>query len=80
MGIKEIVTELQKLQTLLAANQSDYCDTEEAARIMAVPERKLKVLHERYGLPRYQRVKHFVYKKTDCYRYAALMDNQSIVL
>lgn len=80
MGIKEIVTELQKLQTLLAANQSDYCDTEEAARIMAVPERQLKILHERYGLPRYKRVKHFVYKKVDCYRYAALLDNQDIVL
>lgn len=80
MGIKEIVTELQKLQTLLAANQSDYCDTDEAARIIAVPERQLKILHERYGLPRYKRVKHFVYKKVDCYRYAALLDNQDIVL
>ena len=80
MGIKEIITELQSLKQILASNQSDYCDTDEAARIIAVPERQLKVLHERYGLPRYKRVKHFVYKKVDCYRYAALLDNQDIVL
>jgi len=80
MGIKEIITELQGLKQILASNQSDYCDTDEAARIIAVPERQLKILHERYGLPRYKRVKHFVYKKVDCYRYAALLDNQDIVL
>lgn len=80
MGTKEIIIELQSLKRILASNQSDYCDTGEAARIMAVPERQLKILNERYGLPRYQRVKHFVYKKVDCYRYAALLDNQTIVL
>lgn len=80
MGIKEIIEELQSLKQILASNQSDYCDTDEAARIIAVPERQLKTLSERYGLPRYKRVKHFVYKKVDCYRYAALLDAQTIVL
>jgi len=80
MGIKEIIKELQDLKAVIASNQSDYCNTSEAARIMAVSERDLKKLHINYGLPRYQRVKHFVYKKVDCYRFAALMDNQTIVL
>lgn len=76
----EILAELKNISTLLTSNQTDYCDTGEASRIMAVPERQLKVLHERYGLPRYKRVKHFVYKKVDCYRYAGLLDAQTILL
>ncbi|CAB4127081.1 hypothetical protein UFOVP87_43 [uncultured Caudovirales phage] len=71
---------LNEIKDLLASNQSDYCNTEEAARILAIPQRHLKALHEKHGLPRYQRVKSFVYKKTDCYKYAALLDSNTITL
>lgn len=76
----EILKELKIISTLLASNQSDYCDTEEASRIIAIPSRHLKALHEKHGLPRYQRVKSYVYKKTDCYKYASMLDSQTIVL
>lgn len=80
MGIEEVVKELKELKEILGSSQSDYCDTEEASRILAIPSRHLKQLHEKHGLPRYQRVKSYVYKKTDCYKYAALLDSQSIAL
>lgn len=80
MGIKEVITELREVKTLLASSQSDYCNTEEAARIIAIPARHLKELHEAHGLPRYPRVKSYVYKKSDCYKYAALLDSKTIVL
>ena len=54
---------LLEIKNLLASNQTDYCDTEEASRILALPSRHLKALHEKFGLPRYPRVKSFVYKK-----------------
>lgn len=76
----EILKELKIISTLLASKQSDYCDTEEASRILAIPSRHLKVLHEKHGLPRYTRVKSYVYKKKDCYKYSALLDSQTIVL
>jgi len=79
-GIEQVVAELREVKVLLASNQTDYCDTEEAARIIAIPARHLKALHEKHGLPRYQRVKSYVYKKTDCYKYAALLDSNAIVL
>jgi hypothetical protein len=78
--LTEILKELKELKQILASNQSDYCDTEEASRIIAIPSRHLKALHEKHGLPRYQRVKSYVYKKKDCYKYAALLDSQTIVL
>jgi hypothetical protein len=75
-----IETTLTEIKHLLASNQTDYCDTAEAARIIAIPQRHLKVLHVKHGLPRYQRVKSYVYKKTDCYKYAALLDSNTITL
>lgn len=78
--LKEILSEIKNLSSLLASNQSDYCDTAEAARIIAIPARHLKALHEQHGLPRYPRVKSYVYKKADCYKYAGLLDSQTIVL
>lgn len=80
MGIENVIAELREVKDLLASNQSDYCDTAEAARIIAIPARHLKVLHEKHGLPRYPRVKSYVYKKVDCYKYAALLDSGTIVL
>lgn len=78
--LTEILLELKSISSLLASNQSDYCDTAEAARIIAIPQRHLKALHEKHGLPRYQRVKSYVYKKSDCYKYAGLLDSNTIVL
>ena len=78
--IETIIHEIRELKNVLGSNQTDYCDTEEASRILAVPSRHLKKLHEEFGLPRYPRVKSFVYKKTDCYRYAAMLDNKTIML
>lgn len=80
MGIEEVVKELKELKEILGSNQSDYCDTEEASRILAIPSRHLKALHERFGLPRYKRVKSFVYMKKDCYKYASMLDSNTIVL
>ncbi len=80
MGIEQIVEELRELKSILSSSQSDYCDTEEASRILAVPSRHLKELHVKHGLPRYPRVKSFVYKKVDCYKYAAMLDAQTIIL
>lgn len=71
---------LMDIKNLLSSNQSDYCDTEEASRIMKLPARHLKRLHKEFGLPRYPRVKSFVYKKTDCYKYAAMLDQGTITL
>lgn len=75
-----IIQELRAIKYALEWGQSDYCDTTEAARIMAIAPRHLKVLNEKYGLPRYQRVKSYVYKRKDCYSYAALLDNRTIVI
>jgi hypothetical protein len=80
MGIENVIAELREVKGLLASNQTDYCDTVEAARIIAIPARHLKVLHVQHGLPRYPRVKSFVYKKSDCYKYAAMLDSGTIVL
>lgn len=71
---------LTEIKNLLSTNQSDYCNTEEAARILAIPARHLKQLHEKEGLPRYPRIKSFVYKKSDCYKYAAMLDQGTITL
>lgn len=78
---KEILQTLQDIKQLLAANQSDYCETEEACRIIGVKNyRYLKQLNDRGLLPRYQRGDSFKYKKTDLYKIAAKLDSGAIVL
>lgn len=76
-----ILTKLSSIEHLLASQQTDYCDTEEASRIIGVSNtRDLKQLYDAGYLARYPRGKGFVYKKTDCYKVASLLDNKTIVL
>jgi hypothetical protein len=77
----QIVKILADIKHLLASNQSDYCETEEACRIIGVNNfRYLAQLHKRGVLPRYSRGDGFRYKKADCYKVAAALDSKAIVL
>lgn len=76
----EVVNLLRDIKHALTYNQTDYVYSPEASRIMAVSERDLKILSEQFGLPRYKRGKPYVYKKVDCYKFASLIDNGTIVI
>ncbi|MES2138655.1 MAG: hypothetical protein V4511_03035 [Bacteroidota bacterium] len=77
----QIVKALVDIKHLLSSNQSDYCETEEALRIIGLNNyRYLAQLHKKNMLPRYPRGDGFKYKKADCYKVAAALDNQQIVL
>lgn len=72
---------LKDIKQLLSSNQSDYCDTDEACRIIGVSNyRYLKQLNDRGFLPRYPRADGYRYKKTDLYKIASCLDSQQIVL
>ncbi len=77
-----LVSELKEIKNLLASNQTDYCDAKEACRIIGLTNvRYLKQLSEdKNVLPRYPRVKSFIYKKSDCYKVAAMLDSKQIIL
>lgn len=78
---EKIVEKLDDIAKLLASNQSDYCESDEACRIIGVNNtRYLTQLHTKGHLPRYQRGEGFKYKKSDCYKVAALLDSEKIVL
>lgn len=77
----QIIKTLADIKHLLASNQSDYCETEEACRIIGVNNfRYLAQLYKNGVLPRYPRGDGFKYKKADCYKVAAALDSQAIVL
>lgn len=82
MSIEEkIAHELVEIKNILASNQSDYCDTDEACRIIGLSNyRYLGQLYTREILPRYNRAEGYKYKKSDCYKVAAALDNKTIVL
>jgi hypothetical protein len=76
-----IIKKLDTLINLLSSGQSDYCESEEACRIIGVNNfRYLAQLHKRELLPRYPRGDGFKYKKSDLYKIAAALDNGTIVL
>lgn len=77
-----LVNELKEIKNLLADQDYLYCrDSEDAAqRIGLTNTRDLKKLHEMGVLPRYERGKSFRYKKTDCIKVAAMLDNNEIKL
>jgi hypothetical protein len=79
-----ILQELKTISSALLANQTDYADSEEAARIISLKNtRDLKRLNEMQILPRYPRGKGgkgYVYKKKDCHRVAAMLDENKISL
>lgn len=76
---QQIVELLSDIRKGILSSQSDYCDTDEAARIIGLDNtRYLKRLFEQGVLPRYPRGTGYKYKKTDCYRVAALLDNNQI--
>lgn len=78
---KKLIETLRKTNDLLAFNQSDYCDTKEAARIIGLTnERYLTQLYNKNLLIRYPRGNGYVYKKTECYAIAGKLDNRSVVL
>lgn len=77
----EILTTVRSIKNLLESNQTDYCDSDEASRIIAVTnKRDLKYLHDIKELPRYPRGNGFVYKKKDCYKVAAKLDDKTIII
>lgn len=72
---------LSEIKTLLASNQSDYCDSDEACRIIGVNNyRYLAQLHQRDLLTRYPRGDGYKYKKADLYKIAGSLDKGEIVL
>lgn len=74
-----ILEKLDCIAALLAERTSDYCDSDEAARIMGISNtRDLKHLYEQGFLPRLPRGKRWVYKKKDCYRVAGMLDEGRI--
>ena len=81
-GATDIINAINGLRSALLNNQSDYCETQEACRIIGVNNiRALKHLNDKGVLTRYPREgKRFVYKKTECYKVAALLDNKTITL
>lgn len=77
----QILQELKGIRAALLSNQTDYCETEEASRIIGLNNtRDLKKLHDQGVLPRYSRGTGYKYKKSDCYKVAALLDNNQITL
>ncbi len=82
MGFEEKqIKLLEKIVKLLEADQSDYCESDEACRIIGVKNyRYLGQLNKNDLLPRYKRGEGFKYKKKDCLRIAAALDSQTIVL
>lgn len=76
-----LINTLQEIKTLLASNQTDYCNSEEACRIMGLTNvRDLKQLYDKGFLPRYPRGKSYMYKKTDCYKVASRLDDKQIII
>lgn len=72
---------LSDIKKLLELNQSDYCDSDEACRIIGVNNyRYLAQLYQRDLLPRYPRGDGYKYKKTDLYKIAGALDKEEIVL
>lgn len=72
---------LSDIKHLLASGQSDYCETDEACRILGLNNnRYLTQLFKRELLPRYPRAEGFRYKKTDLYKIAAALDTKIIIL
>lgn len=78
----EILKTLQSIEGLLAGQQTEYCDTQEAARIIGLDNPDdLKQLHDMGVLPRYQRKgRTFKYKKAECKKAAQALDNGTIKL
>lgn len=78
---QQIVGILSEIRNGLLSTQTDYCDTQEAARIIGLNNtRDLKKLYDQGVLPRYQRGTAYKYKKTDCHKVAAMLDNNQIQL
>lgn len=78
---QQIVTLLSEIRNGIFSGQTDYCDTQEAARIIGLNNtRDLKRLYEQGVLPRYPRGTGFKYKKTDCHKVAAMLDNKQITI
>jgi hypothetical protein len=78
---KAVLEELRLIRIALLSNQSDYCDSKEACRIIGVNNyRFLSQLFQRGLLPRYSRADGYKYKKADLYKVAAKLDDKTIVL
>lgn len=78
----EILNTLKNIERLFSLQQSEYCDTREAAiRIGLDDPRGLKELHDMGVLPRYQRKgTSFKYKKSDLDKVAKALDNGTVTL
>lgn len=79
--LQQLIKTLKAVNTTLLDQRSDYCETDEACRIIGVNNnRYLAQLFKRNLLPRYSRADGFVYKKSDCYKVAAALDSKTIFL
>lgn len=80
-GEDKIIKLLTGILKIAESGQSDYCETDEACRIIGIKNyRYLAQLHKKDLLPRYDRADGFRYKKKDCHRIAAALDSKLIVL
>jgi hypothetical protein len=78
---QQIIQLLQEVKATLLFNQSEYCNTEEACKMLGVTNyRYLGQLYNRDLLKRYKRADGYVYKKKDLDKLREMLDNETIVL
>lgn len=83
IGVMQRMTDvMDRVEKHLAAEKTDYCDSQEAALIIGIDNiRDLKVLHEAGLLPRLPRKGNaYKYKKSDCLKAAEALDKGVIKL